>query len=435
MRGTLDRSGLAAIVLALAALSLSSWRDWAVLDAQTQPRTSTLGLADQANAVPSLAALDRTVVAAWTTTGGSVTNIHIAVSTDGGATFSSPRRVNDRDGEATANPEQAPRVVISGTGKTSSITVFWSQRGDAASGPRSDIVRMSKSIDGGRTFSPARTIHNATFSGARGWHSAAAGADGTIHVVWLDGREAERRIASMKAAGSAMAGKGLPPQDVFHAAIAPDGHLTETVIARDVCFCCKTAVAVDAKGAVYAAWRHIFPGSMRDIAFASSQNNGKQFTPLVRVAEDNWQLNGCPEDGPSLAVDQSGTIHIAWATLVSGTEKGIFYATSRDGKVFSPRSRVPTPGSINSGHVQLAVTSEGGAALAWDQVVEGVKKVAFTRVSAQGAFERSTVLSGDETASNPSVVSAGRDVVVAWTARASVKGSDQAAIRLRVVSR
>ena len=67
--------------------------------------------------------------------------------------------------------------------------------------------------------------------------------------------------------------------------------------------------------------------------------------PLVRVSEDKWELNGCPEDGPTLAVDQAGVIHIAWATVVNDGEpqKALFYATSRDGKTFSPRARCRLP--------------------------------------------------------------------------------------------
>jgi hypothetical protein len=123
---------------------------------------------------------------------------------------------------------------------------------------------------------------------------------------------------------------------------------------------------------VYAAWRHIFPGSTRDIAFAKSTDGGRHFSPLVRVSEDKWELNGCPEDGPALAVDQSGLIHIAWATLVSDGEqqKALFYATSRDSKTFSPRARVPTAGVTNPGHPQMVLTPDGGAAIVWDEMID-----------------------------------------------------------------
>ena len=106
---------------------------------------------------------------------------------------------------------------------------------------------MSRSTDGGRTFAPAKFAHNPELSGARGWESLAVGSDGAAHAVWLDGRDAARKMAET-AAHSGMAHKGQPPQDIYHATIAADGRVSERVIATGVCFCCKTAVAVDAGG-------------------------------------------------------------------------------------------------------------------------------------------------------------------------------------------
>ena len=198
------------------------------------------------------------------------------------------------------------------------LTVLWSKRNEGPQRTRRDAIRMARSVDGGRTFAPAAFTHDSALSGARGWESLTVEPGGRVHAVWLDGRDAERKIEA--AAHSGMAHKGQPPQDIYHGTITADGRVAESVIATGVCFCCKTAVAVDTRGAVYAAWRHIFPGSMRDIAFAKSTDGGRRFEPLVRVSEDKWELNGCPEDGPTLAVDQAGTIHIAWATVVNEGE-------------------------------------------------------------------------------------------------------------------
>ena len=128
---------------------------------------------------------------------------------------------------------------------------------------------------------------------------------------------------------------------------------------------------------------------MRDIAFAKSTDGGRRFDPLVRVSADKWELNGCPEDGPTLAVDQSGVIHIAWATVVNDGEpqKALFYATSRDGRTFSPRARLPVAAGATPGHPQLTLTPDGGAAIAWDEVVDGLRRVSFTRVSRSGVFQ------------------------------------------------
>lgn len=402
--------------------------------AQTTIPQTTLGVAGHANSTPSLAVLERTVAAVWTAAKEGTTNLYLAVSNDGGATFSAPRRVNDQDGDAGATNEQPPRVVISGTRDAPTLTVLWSKRDPGPQQTRRDIIRMARSTDGGKTFSPARTTHDPAFSGARGWESLTLGPDGTTHAVWLDGRDAARKMVE-SAKHSGMAHKGQPPQDVYHGTIAPDGRIVESLIATGVCFCCKTAVAVDARGAVYAAWRHIFPGSMRDIAFAKSTDGGRHFGPLVRVSEDKWELNGCPEDGPTIAVDQSGVIHIAWATLISEGEqqKALFYATSRDGRTFSARARVPTTGMTNPGHPQMTLTPVG-LAIVWDEMVDGVRRISYTKVSRAGAFQPPQTVSESEPGSHPVIVSVpASQVLVAWTSRPSPgqSASDGSLIRLR----
>ena len=400
--------------------------------AGTQSPSLNLGVRGAVNGTPSLAVSGRIVAAVWTTTKDGAANVYVAMSSDGGAVFSAPRRVNDQEGDATANNEQPPRVVMSGKGPARTVTVFWSKRTDGpsltqtgavasvgAQRPRKDAVRMARSTDGGRTFSPARFAHDPQLSGARGWESLAAASDGSVHAVWLDGRDAAKKIA--EAAHSGMAHKGQPPQDVYHSTITPDGRIVESRVATGVCFCCKTAVAVDARGAVYAAWRHIFPGSMRDIAFARSSDAGRHFDPLVRVSEDKWELNGCPEDGPTMAVDQANVIHLAWATVVQDGDgqKALFYATSRDGRTFSPRTRLPVGDSATPGHPQLALTNDGGAAIVWDELVAGVRRVSFARVSRAGAVEKPQILSGDESASLPVIVRVDGDLLIGWTSRSS----------------
>ena len=402
--------------------------------AGTQIQTLTVGVTGALNATPSLAASGRTVAAVWTAAKDGAANLYVSTSSDGGATFSSPKRVNDVDGDAGATNEQPPRVVISGSGSARTFTVVWSKRDPGPQQTRRDVVRMARSTDGGRTFSRARFAHDPGFSGARGWQSLAVGPGSAVHAVWLDGRDAEKKISEM-AAHSGVPHKGQPPQDLYHAAIAPDGRIVENLIATGVCFCCKTAVAVDSRGTVYAAWRHIFPESMRDIAFAKSTDEGRRFDPLVRVSDDKWQLNGCPEDGPTLAVDQAGMIHIAWATVVQdrGEQKALFYATSRDGKTFSPRTRLAVTDGATPGHPQLALTADGGVAIVWDELVAGLRRVSFTRMSHDGTFDRPQLLSGDESASYPVVARVDRDILVAWTSRSSSAKSaaEPSIIRIR----
>jgi len=36
----------------------------------------------------------------------------------------------------------------------------------------------------------------------------------------------------------------------------------------------------------------------------------------VRVSEDNWKIDACPDDGPAMTIDRRGVLHITWPTLV-----------------------------------------------------------------------------------------------------------------------
>jgi hypothetical protein len=429
------RNGRALIALAIAiGLGAAAVTRGQSTSGSRSAQPQTIGVPGASNSTPSLAAAGQTVAVVWTASKDAISNVYLAMSADDGATFSAPTRVNDQDGDAGATTEQPPRVAISGSGRQRTVTVLWSKRDTGSTRTRSDVIRMARSTDGGRTFSPARFTHEPALTGARGWQSLTLGPDGTLHAVWLDGRRAEQKIADT-AKHTGMEHKGQPPQELYHGTLSPDGHMIETLIASDVCFCCKTAVAVDARGTVYAAWRHIFPGSLRDIAFAKSSDGGGHFSPLVRVSEDKWELNGCPEDGPSMAVDPSGTIHIVWATVLAEAEplKAIFYATSRDGKVFSARLRVPTPGMTTPGHAQLVLMPDGGAAIVFDEIAGGVRRVSLARKPRDGAFQPAEILSGTESATYPVMVRSGAIyLLVAWTSRPTGPSSSSDPSQIRV---
>ena len=143
-------------------------------------------------------------------------------------------------------------------------------------------------------------------------------------------------------------------------------HGAETRVATDVCFCCKTAVAAGADGSVYVAWRHIYPPNVRDIAVARSTDGGRTFGAPVRVSEDGWAIDGCPDDGPSIAVDARGRLHVAWPTLVAGAPAR---ASSTPppwtaAHVCAPSAR--RRGAGGAAHPQLAVAGDR-VAVAWDQ--------------------------------------------------------------------
>jgi hypothetical protein len=203
-------------------------------------------------------------------------------------------------------------------------------------------------------------------------------------------------------------------------------HLDDANSARavtgGVCYCCKTAVATGADGAIYAAWRHVYPGNLRDIAFTMSRDGGRTFSEPVRVSDDGWVLDGCPENGPGMVVDRRGTIHLVWPTLIpavnAGSEPtlGLFYSTSSDGRRFSPRRQILTEGLPR--HPQVAVGTDGRLMAAWDEEANGTRRIAGAVSAADGldGVRFSRVPIGDaERGENPVVAGVEDGFVAAWT--------------------
>jgi hypothetical protein len=372
----------------------------------------------------SLAADGPFVAAVWSASApGRATDIYAAASRDGGETFSNPVRVNSTPGDARVNGEQPPRVVlVSRRGDVPAIVVVWTSRGEA--GTR---LLSSRSEDGGRTFGASAIVAGSEAAGNRGWESAAVGPDGVVRALWLDHRELATRESHgggshhQKHGGSPAAKRDgvamAQLSKLYIGGIA--GSSTPLPITGGVCYCCKTALAAGKGTAMFAAWRHVYPGNIRDIAFAASRDGGRTFSDPIRVSEDQWALDGCPDDGPAMAVDAAGVVHVAWPTVVERPEphKSIFYSWSTDGRSFAPRVRI-TPIGRNVSHPQI-VAHGAGVTVVWDEVIDGTRKVFAARRSRSNRNFAPVLLSESDTPSSyPAAVVSGDAIVTAWTAGA-----------------
>ena len=342
-----------------------------VVAAQTD---STLAVPNRSNGTPWVAASGSFVAVAWGATANGKGDIFLAVSRNGGRAFSPPVRVNAIEGDARISGEIAPRVALSSRASAlhPEITVTWNAKGVTTG------IKTARSRDGGRTFIDERSLQAKGAAGDRGWQASAIDARGALHTIWLD----HRAMAAAKAAGDRSEHKGehdgvamAQKSALYYAA---DG-AAERELFRGVCYCCKTAMAIGPRGEIFAAWRHVFPGNMRDMGFTMSRDGGKTFTPLARVSQDGWSIQGCPDDGPAMAVDAGGTVHLVWPTVQN--EQGvILYATSKNGAAFSTPVRVPTLGGPKPSHPQVVVDRSGHVFVAWDEVRDGIRRAAIAPI-------------------------------------------------------
>lgn len=385
-----------------------------------------LAVNGRANANVSLASTGSFTAAVWAATlANGTTDIYAAVSRDGGATFSAPVRVNSTPGDARANGEQPPRIaLVTRQGGGPEINVLWLARR-----AKTTVLLSARSKDAGRSFSATTVVPGTEAAGNRGWQSLAADNRGAVHAVWLDHRQLAERDTQMAAmhhhdTGQATSTVATKPDGVAMAQMSQLYFATlegpsSRAITGGVCYCCKTAIATGPSGEIFLAWRHVYPGNLRDIAFTSSRDDGRTFTPPSRVSEDHWMIEGCPEDGPVLAVDPDARVHIVWPTVVSEDGemvKALFHAVTRDGRTFSERTRLPSTGQAN--HPQITTASDGAIVVAWDESGSGPRRimVARGRPDAEGRISFKGVTSGTVRAGTyPALAPLSEGVLLAWT--------------------
>jgi hypothetical protein len=348
-------------------------------------------------------------------------DIYLAVSANRGESFSQPVRVNSTPGEARVNGEQPPRVaLVPGTAGPPSIVVVWTAKGAAGT-----LLLTARSDDGGRTFGASALIPGTDAPGNRGWEAIGVDPEGKVHVVWLDHRRlaADSKVASTHRHGATAEPAGDSAamaqfSDLYVATL--EDQTAPMPLTAGVCYCCKTAIAIGSGGTRHLAWRHVYPGNLRDIAFATLRGAGVHGDGTVRVSEDRWMLQGCPDDGPAMDVEESGRVHIVWPTVVTeqgAPQKVLFHASSADGHAFTSRTRLPVEGQAN--HPQIAVARDRTLLLAWDEVQDAVRRVVVARADAgeHGAppvFRRDRSI-GDRTGVYPAIALTPPTSIVAWT--------------------
>ena len=212
-----------------------------------------------------------------------------------------------------------------------------------------------------------------------------------------------------------------PRQDIFHASWKGDVPRGERPVAANVCFCCKTAIATSG-ARVYVAFRHLFPGGIRDIGVAGSTDNGVTFGAPTRVSEDNWKIDACPDDGPAMVADAHGVIYITWPTLMTGEtpRKGIFYASLGENGTFTPRLRLDS-GDTDPAHPQIGTDDHGNTAVVWDERAAGARRIVLRRVS-EGVAQPPEMFPGDGV-TYPVAAAADGYWIVLWSAQRGTDGS------------
>ncbi len=282
------------------------------------------------------------------------------------------------------------------------FAAHWLWRSGA--GTYSYDVRVSQSMDGGRTWSVPITPHRDGTASEHGFVSLVADTGATL-AVWLDGRNSAGQHATTHDA--------MPEMTLRAASIARDGSLRDEVeLDERTCDCCPTAAVATDRG-MLVAYRDRSSNEVRDI-YVTRREAGRWSAPQ-RVHADEWHIEGCPVNGPALAANGSH-VAILWYTAAADSPR-VYLAFSEDaGEHFGAPVRVD--GGDPIGRVSLALLADGSALATWleasgrDALVRGVR---VTPRAAPGVAFTVATTSATRASGYPRVVISGKHILFAWT--------------------
>jgi hypothetical protein len=274
-------------------------------------------------------------------------------------------------------------------------------------------ILLAYSKDDGKTWSRPFKPHRDKTKTQHGFVSIFESPAGGVGLVWLDARDQENNttdpeggVVSLYAASFDAAWK----------------HTGESVVNRRVCECCTTAAAVTDAG-VIAAFRDRSDKEIRNIAVTRLE--GGTWTEASVVHDDNWEIDSCPINGPSLSA-RGRDVAIAWFTAKD--DKGrAFAAFSKDGgRTWG--TPIQLEDQVSRGYVDIEMLEDGSAVATWVEFADGRSQLKARRVESSGARSAAVSVGKGEggVTGYPRVARSGNELVFVWN-----EGSGEEAQRMK----
>ena len=209
-------------------------------------------------------------------------------------------------------------------------------------------------------------------------------------------------------------GKPLPvSMTLRYAAIEGSGKISDdTQLDERVCECCQTSAAVTSDG-VLAVYRDRSQTEVRDIYFVRQVASG--WTSPQAVNADNWEINGCPVNGPSIAVE-GRHVAVAWLTAAGGTHRVKIAFSSDAGATFA--SPIQIDEGETQGRVDVVQLPDRSVLVCWLSGTPEGGEIKVRRVDANGALGPAAVIAKTDISRSsgfPRMARLGNEVHFAWT--------------------
>ena len=234
----------------------------------------------------------------------------------------------------------------------------------AASTYAYDVI-LAQLSDDSKIWSEPFSPHNDKTPTEHGFVSMQPLSNGNFAVSWLDGRE--------------MAEDG--PMTLRFATINTAGEVTnQALLDNRVCDCCQTSMTIAADGSILVAYRDRSDEEIRDMSIVRYADSA--WSSPVSIANDGWNIAGCPVNGPVLTSNES-LVAASWFTMGADSKAKVLCAFSDDfGKSFGHPIRIDTGDPL--GRVDILFIDENVALVSWLETIEDKTRIAARTVSSDG---------------------------------------------------
>lgn len=385
--------------------TLTNWTlaDWTLT---VQPIPTPAGAE---SAQPQLTVSSRGVLLSWIERKGPHATLRFAERTPSG--WTTPRTAAQGN-DWFVNWADVPSVLRLPTG---TLVAHWLQKSGADT--YAYDVRLARSSDDGKTWSASFLPHSDGTKTEHGFASLFSWNEG-LGLVWLDGR----------AMTGGHEGHGGGDMSLRVGSYGKDWKQTaEAPLDPRVCECCPTAVAVTSDGPIV-AYRDRSADEVRDI-YISRLEKGK-WSAGRAVHDDNWRINACPVNGPSLSA-RDRNVAIAWFAAIDNQPKSFVAFSGDSGRTFGAPIRIDDKGSL--GRVDVELLPDGSAVASYIEFAEQRADFRLRRITRDG--EKSAPVRISDVAANrssgyPRVAAHGDELVFAWVDRGAGSQVRTAAARL-----
>jgi hypothetical protein len=322
--------------------------------------------------------------------------IEVDMSSDGGMHFGKPVHVNRKPQAMNFWDENPPSIAVDKHGRVyvlyfaddkQEFTSFLSYSDDGKH--FSDPVKVSSKADKSIHYQTEMLVDNTD----------------KLHFMWHDVRDESEYKKS-----------GGGDLSIYYLAAERDKLIPlpqDHRLAKNICSCCRSAMALDKHGNPVILARFVYLDSIRDHGLIKVGADGNA-AQTRRVTYDMWKLDGCPTHGPALSISATGRYHMAWFSQGSN-HSGLLYAWSdNEGNAFSKPFALGDDSKLPGRPDVLALGNK--VAVVWKEF-DGKLTTIKGMLSSDGGLTWPTanqLAASPEASAHPALISDGKRIFLVW---------------------